>query len=130
MKKTEKDGDIFLLPYNSVADTLQRIIFFKTAIASNTDSVILFEEPEAHSFPPYIVHITQEIIHSRSNQFFISTHSPYIVNDFLENCIQDLSIFTSDLKNGETVIKRLSEKELDEVYQYGVDLFMNNERYL
>lgn len=113
-----------------MADTLQRIIFFKTAIASNTDSVILFEEPEAHSFPPYIVHVTQEIIHSQTNQFFISTHSPYIVNDFLENCREDLSIFMADFKEGETIIKRLSREELDEAYQYGVDLFMNNERYL
>ena len=52
----------FLLPYSSAADTLQRIIFYKTAIASNKDSILLFEEPEAHSFPPYIVHITQEMI--------------------------------------------------------------------
>jgi len=129
MKKEERDN-IFLLPYSSVADTLQRIIFFKTAIASNSDSVILLEEPEAHSFPPYIVHITQEIIQSQSNQFFISTHSPYVVNDFLENCREELSIFMADFKEGETIIKKLSREELDEAYQYGVDLFMNNERYL
>ncbi len=128
--KQERNNSVFLLPYSSMADTLQRIIFFKTAVASNSDSVILFEEPEAHSFPPYIVHITQEIIHSKSNQFFISSHSPYIVNDFLENCRQELSIFTADFKHGETVIKKLSQEELDEAYQYGVDLFMNNERYL
>ncbi len=122
--------NIFLLPYSSVADTLQRIIFFKTAIASNSNSVILFEEPEAHSFPPYLVHITQEIIHSKTNRFFISTHSPYIVNDFLENCRQELSIFVADFKRGQTIIKRLSQEEADDIYQYGVDLFMNNERYL
>ena len=127
--KQEKNNNIFLLPYSSIADTLQRIIFFKTAIASNHHSVLLFEEPEAHSFPPYIVHITQEIIHSSTNQFFISTHSPYIVNDFLENCRQDLSIFLMNFKNGETIIKSLSSEELDETYQYGVDLFTNSELF-
>jgi AAA15 family ATPase/GTPase len=128
--KESSGKDIFLLPYSSIADTLQRIIFFKTAIASNEDSVLLFEEPEAHSFPPYIVHITQEIIHSLNNQFFISTHSPYIVNDFLENCRQDLSIFIVDYKGGETKIKGLSKDEMFDIYQNGVDLFANNERYL
>lgn len=106
------------------------LFFFKTAIASNSHSVILFEEPEAHSFPPYIVHITQEMIHSPTNQFFISTHSPYIVNDFLEHGRQELSIFLADFQKGETLIKKLSQQALDEIYEYGVDLFMNNERYL
>jgi len=128
--KTNRDKELFLLPYNSIADTLQRIIFFKSAITSNENAILLFEEPEAHSFPPYIVHITQEIINSASNQFFISTHSPYIVNDFLENCREDLSIFLTDYKNGETLIKKLSKDEIFDIYQYGVDLFTNNESYL
>jgi len=128
--KNDQENDLFLIPYNSVADTLQRIIFFKTAISSNENSVLLFEEPEAHSFPPYIVHITQEIIHSTSNQFFITTHSPYIVNDFLENSRRELSIFSTDFQNGETVIRKLTNDEVEDVYQYGVDLFTNNETYL
>jgi len=128
--KKNKEKDLFLIPYNSIADTLQRIIFFKSAIASNENSILLFEEPEAHSFPPYIVHITQQIIHSTSNQFFISTHSPYIVNDFLENSREDLSIFSTDFKNGETVVRKLTKEELYDIYQYGMDLFANNENFL
>jgi len=128
--KKNKENDLFLIPYNSIADTLQRIIFFKSAIASNENSVLLFEEPEAHSFPPYIVHITQQIIHSLSNQFFISTHSPYIVNDFLENSREDLSIFSTDYKNGETIVRKLRKEEIYDIYQYGVDLFANNENFL
>jgi len=124
--KENKGSDLFLIPYNSVADTLQRIIFFKTAIASNQHSVLLFEEPEAHSFPPYIIHITQEIIHSANNQFFISTHSPYIVNDFLENCREELSIFSTNYLNGETVVRKLTKDEMFDIFQYGVDLFTNN----
>ncbi|MEP7170463.1 MAG: AAA family ATPase, partial [Bacteroidota bacterium] len=42
------------LPYDSIADTLQRIIFHLAAIYSNKDSVLIFEEPESHSFPDYI----------------------------------------------------------------------------
>ena len=128
--KKNKENDLFLIPYNSIADTLQRIIFFKSAIASNENSILLFEEPEAHSFPPYIVHITQQIIHSTSNQFYISTHSPYIVNDFLENSRNELSIFSTDFKNGETVVRKLTKEEIYDIYQYGLDLFANNENFL
>lgn len=127
-KKINKD-EIFLIPYSSIADTLQRLIFYKTAIQSNENSVLVFEEPEAHSFPPYIVEFTQEVINSATNQFFMATHSPIIVNDFLENAREDLSIFMVDFKDGQTVAKPLSRNEIEEVYRYGVDLFFNNETY-
>lgn len=123
-------NEIFLVPYNSIADTLQRIIFFKTAIASNNDSVLLFEEPEAHSFPPYITHLTQEMIYKKDNQFFIATHSPFILNDLLENCREELSVYIVDYKKHETKIKLLTDKTLHEIYQNGVDLFTNNETFL
>ncbi len=127
--KEIKDSEVFLLPYYSIADTLQRIIFFKTAIASNEDSILLFEEPEAHCFPPYITHIAKEIISSETNQFFIATHSPYILDAFLENAHVDLAIFMADFKDGQTVIKRLTDDELNDVYEYGLDLFFNAELF-
>jgi hypothetical protein len=128
--KPPQNGEIFLIPYNSIADTLQRVIFYKTAIASNQNSVLIFEEPEAHAFPPYISHITHEIIDSKTNQFIISTHSPYVLNDFLENARDELSIFMVDYKNGETVANKLTKKDLDDIYSYGIDLFTNYETFL
>ena len=130
--KNGKEGisRIFLLPYSSVADTLQRIIFYKAAIASNKDSILLFEEPEAHAFPPYIVHITQEMIWSKDNQFFLTTHSPFVLNDFLENAREDLAVYLVDWKDGETTVKRLSDADLYEIYQYGIDLFTNLETFV
>ncbi|PLK43027.1 ATP/GTP-binding protein [Emticicia sp. TH156] len=121
--------EVFILPYSSIADTLQRLIFYKTAIATNENSVLIFEEPEAHAFPPYIAEFTQEVIHSKTNQFIMATHSPIIVNDFLENAREDLSIFMVDFKDGQTVAKPLSREEIEEVYVNGVDLFFNNEAY-
>lgn len=125
-----KEGEVFLIPYSSIADTLQRIIFFKAAIASNTNSVLLFEEPEAHAFPPYMSHLTQEMIDKKDNQFFLATHSPFILNDLLENAQDELAVFNVDYRDQQTQIKRLSSSELHEVFQYGVDLFTNNEIYL
>ena len=125
-----KDGEIFLIPYNSIADTLQRIIFYKAAIASNNDSILLFEEPEAHSFPPYMTHLTQEMIYKKDNQFFVATHSPFILNDLLENAMDELAVFIVDYQDNATIVKQMSKSALHEVLQNGIDLFTNNESFI
>jgi hypothetical protein len=127
--QNEKDG-IFLIPYNSIADTLQRIIFYKSAIASNNNSILLFEEPEAHSFPPYMTHLTQEMIFKKDNQYFIATHSPFILNDLLENGREELAVFIVHYENHETKVRQFSEKELHDIFQNGVDLFTNSESFV
>ena len=127
--KELNDNSLVSLPFTSMADTLQRIVFFKAAIASNTDSILLFEEPEAHCFPPYIAHITQEVIAAKTNQFFIATHSPYVLNAFLEQSREELAVFIIDYQDGQTVINRLTDAELNEVYDYGIDVFFNYERF-
>lgn len=128
--KEKNPGEIFLIPFQSIADTLQRLIFYKAAIESNNNAVLIFEEPEAHSYPPFISKITQSIIQSANNQFFITTHSPYVVNDFLELMGDELAIYFVDFKNGETIVKRASESDKQEIYEFGVDLFFNTETFL
>lgn len=126
----DKHDGLFLIPYNSIADTLQRIIFYKASIVSTNNSILLFEEPEAHSFPPYMTHFTQEIIHKRDNQYFIATHSPFILNDLLENARDELSVYMVDYKDRQTVVNHLTSAQLHEIFQHGVDLFTNSESYL
>jgi AAA15 family ATPase/GTPase len=128
--QSEEQNSIFLIPYNSIADTLQRIIFFKAAIASNNNSILLFEEPEAHSFPPYMAHLTQEMIYKKDNQYFIATHSPFILNDLLENSRSELSVFVVHYEHHETRLRKLSDDEMHDVFQSGVDLFTNNESFV
>lgn len=128
--KSISDSSIYLVPFNSIADTLQRVMYYKTAIASNENAILTFEEPEAHSYPPYISKITTDIIYSESNQFFITTHSPYVLNEFMENKIEDLSIYLIDFVNGETTVKGLTEEQIAQVSQTGVDLFFNSEIFL
>jgi len=125
-------GSINTLPVSLIADTLIRLMFFKTAIHSNKDSVLLFEEPESHMFPPYIAKFTSDIIFDKNdNQYFITTHSPFVLNDFMEDMDKnDLSIYVVGLKNGETVVRKLDEDEISDIYQCGIDLFFNLESYL
>lgn len=127
--KEKSPGEIFLIPFHSIADTLQRMVFYKAAIESNSNSILTFEEPEAHSYPPYISKITHSIAESTTNQFFITTHSPYVVNDFLEMNNGELAIYLVDFHEGQTVVKRMSDSQLQEAYEFGVDLFYNTETF-
>lgn len=130
IKAMRENGlDMFLVPFNSLADSLQRLIFYKSAIESNHNKVICFEEPEAHTFPPYISNIVNDIISSDDNQFFITTHSPYVMSSLLESAGEDLAVYVVDMKDNATVVCRLSDIQLQEAYDNGMDMFYNLEAY-
>jgi hypothetical protein len=126
----ENGSDIFLVPFSSLADSLQRLIFYKAAIRSNSGKLICFEEPESHTFPPYISSVVNDIIASDDNSFFITTHSPYILSSLLESAGDDLAVFIVDMDDNATVAKRLTEAELQAAYDNGTDFFYNIEAYL
>lgn len=131
IKAMRENGlDMFLVPFNSLADSLQRLIFYKAAIKSNHNKVICFEEPEAHTFPPYVSSIVNDIIADDSNRFFITTHSPYVIGSLLESAGNDLAVYVVDMENNTTVVKRLTDEQLQEAYDNGIDMFYNLEAYL
>src|SRR5690606_5112424 len=103
------DGTYVSFSHFLVSDTLKRLFFYKAAIETNRGSVLIFEEPEAHMFPPYISKFTADVMFDKNkNQYFISTHSPFVINDFMENLKDDLNVYLVDYKKdtGESVIKR------------------------
>lgn len=116
-----------LLPFYLLADTLKRYLFHYTAINTNTDNILLFEEPESHSYPPYIHQLAQNIVAS-DNQYFIATHSPYLYEVFMKECKkEDLAIYYIDYLNHNTVIKEVPSKVLAELRDYDTDIFFNIE---
>lgn len=122
-----KKGRIgYQLPYDSIADTLQRIIFHLAAIYSNKDSVLIFEEPEAHSFPDYIQLLASKIIESETNQFFIATHSPYLVQKLLQGLDHnELQVNVVGYKDHQTLVKEIPGPEVDNMIDKGSDIFFN-----
>jgi AAA15 family ATPase/GTPase len=102
IQKQLDEYSVFQIPMIQVSDTLQRLIFHKAAIASNDDTV----------------------------QYFITTHSPYVLTEFIEEAQNDLAIYLVGYDKGETIIKRLTDEQVSEVAQYGIDLFFNLESYL
>jgi hypothetical protein len=119
------------IPINLVADTLQRLMFYLTAIKSNTNSTLLFEEPENHSFPNYINLLADNIAKSTDNQFFITTHSPYLLRTLLEETPkEDLAIFITTYKDHQTHLHNLTDTEVSELLNYNIDLFYNYEKFV
>jgi AAA15 family ATPase/GTPase len=117
-------------PYFSIADTFRRYIFYVTAIESNKDSVIVFEEPEVHSFPPYTQELAYRMIYDEDNQYFISTHSPYMLHPFIEKMDhKDLNVFITYYKDYQTQVRALTEEELIDILDYSTNVFFNMSRF-
>lgn len=126
--KEYEDGTVFSLPYSMIADTLQRLIFYKAAIMSNKNSVLLFEEPEAHCFEPYILEFTNEVKYNENNnQFFIVTHSDFIIQEFLrdEESKNNTQIYLVNNVDGKTEVKKLDAEKNEDVYEYNMNVFFN-----
>lgn len=120
------DGYVSKFHYSSIADTFQRLIFYYAAIDSNKDSILVLEEPEVHSFPPYTKELSERIINSKENQFFITTHSPYLLQNLIESLdSSELNVHITYFDNYETKIHKLSGEDLRKASEFSVDLFYN-----
>jgi len=117
-------------PYSISSETLQRLVFYMTAIQSNRDSVITFEEPEAHAFPYYTKYLAERIaLSEQNNQYFIATHNPYLLTSILEKANKDdIAIFVTELKDYQTKLVPLSDEKKNEILEMGSDVFLNLEK--
>ena len=66
---------------------------------------------------------------SENNQFFLTAHSPYILNTLLQDTpLDELAIFITDYVDHQTVVKRLSQDKMREMMDYGSEIFFNLNR--
>jgi len=122
---------IIAFPYSLASETLQRLVFYLTAIYSNKNSVLAFEEPEAHAFPYYTKYLAEIIaLNKNENQYFISTHNPYFLLSILEKTPKnEIAIFNTRLEEYETKVKALTQDDMKKVLDKGTDIFFNIERF-
>ncbi|OHB74966.1 MAG: hypothetical protein A2Z25_17865, partial [Planctomycetes bacterium RBG_16_55_9] len=114
----QKDDLVFSYPYSLTSDTLRRIIFYTVAIASNKDSVLVFEEPESHAFPYYTKYLGERIALDQTNQFFIATHNPYLLSAIIEKARkEDVKVFITYFKDYETRVKPLTPDQVAELME-------------
>lgn len=121
---------VIQFPYSMVSDTLQRLIFYLTALGSNKNSTLLFEEPESHSFPYYTKFLAENFALDNSNQYFISTHNPYLLNSILEKApLAETAVFVVSFEEYQSKVKPLSENQISELVSLEASAFFNLEKF-
>ena len=134
LKPTENDvtiskfinGEIYSYPYFSISETLQRVVFYAMAIKSNINAQLLFDEPESNTFPFYTKFIAENIALDETNQYFITTHNPYLLLSLIEKSKStDLNVCIVQMKNYETQVNVLTEKQISKVLDFNSDVFFN-----
>ncbi len=125
----QTDDLVFSFPYALTSDTLRRIIFYTVAIASNKDSVLVFEEPESNAFPYYTKYLGERIALDETNQFFIATHNPYLLSAIVEKGRkEDVQVFITYFKDYQTKVKPLTVDEVSELME--ADPFFSLDRFV
>jgi len=125
------DGEIYSYPYFSISETLQRIIFYTIAIKSNKGNILLFDEPESNTFPFYTKFIAERIALDNDNQFFITTHNPYLLLSLIEKSKEeDLNVCIVKMKDYQTTVTQLSQEQTSEVLDLNSDVFFNFDKIL
>jgi AAA15 family ATPase/GTPase len=128
----ELDDTLLSFPYSSASETLRRMIFFTLAIETNSNRVLVFDEPEAHSFPPYTKTLAERIaLDDHGNQFFLTTHSPYMLDSLLSKTpASDLNVVLCRMENFETKAYPLNQEQIDQIKEWSMDAFFNFDRLL
>lgn len=127
----EVEDVVYTYPYQTISDTLQRIIFYLAAIETNKNSALIFEEPEANTFPFYTKYLAETIARDDSNQYFIATHNPYLLLSIVEKMkTSEVGVFITYQENYETRLRPLSEEELSELLDLNTDIFFNFDKFL
>jgi len=125
----QADDSLISYPYTLTSDTLRRIIFYTVAIASNKNSVLVFEEPESNAFPYYTKYLGERIALDQTNQFFIATHNPYLLSAIIEKARkEDVQVFITHFKDFQTIVKPLTANQLSELME--ADPFFNLDRFI
>ncbi len=92
---------------------------------------IFLEEPEANLFPPTQSNLVEWLLNKTKgdhpSNLFVATHSPYILNAFMEKQDIDMSLLYTRSTGELMVVKAATEQDFQDIYDYGVDVFFNTE---
>ena len=126
----EVDDILYSFPFESISETMKRIVFYKAALESNKDAVLVFDEPESNTFPFYTKYLAERIALDTTNQFFLTTHNPYVLMSIIEKTPEaELAVFVTRMKNYRTELHQMTPEELAEALELSMDLFLNLDRY-
>ncbi len=126
LEREIEEDNLISLPFHIVSETHYRLLMHLAAITTNKDSVIAFEEPEIHTYSFLTKFLTENIAFDKNNQYFITTHSPYILLPLVEKTpLNQLTVNIVYMENNETKVHQLSEEEISKLLDIKMDALLN-----
>ncbi|MBI1183529.1 AAA family ATPase [bacterium] len=123
------NDELLSYPYHTTSETLRRYAFMLLAIESNENSILIFDEPEANTFPFYTKMVAEMIGMDNRNQYFISTHNPYLLMSLIEKTKKDdLNIIKTEMIDFETKTTVLNSDTYGDLLEMGSDIFYEFEK--
>ncbi len=120
---------IYSYPYQTISETLQRVVFYIMSMKSNNNSILLYDEPETNTFPFYTKFLAERIALDETNQFFITTHNPYLLLNLIEKSTTDnLNVCLVKMNEYQTKVTPLNKDQIAEVLELNSDVFFNLDR--
>lgn len=122
----------FLLPFKNeeYADEC-RAIFDRFVNTHHAE--IFLEEPENNLFPPTQSRLVDWLLSKTVGEhgacLFVATHSPYMMTAFLEKDLKDFRLFLEKKDGKLSSVVTASEKDVQEIYDDGIDVYYNIESY-
>jgi AAA15 family ATPase/GTPase len=120
------NDELYSFPYATISETMQRFIFLLLSVETNENSIIILDEPESNMFPFFVKDFGERISNDESNQYFISTHNPYLLGSLLEQTpLSDISVFITRMENYQTIVEECNEEQINELISLGSGTFFN-----
>ncbi|MDX1960271.1 MAG: AAA family ATPase [Leptospiraceae bacterium] len=123
------DSLVTELPFINLSDSLQRLVFYVTAMHTK-ESILLFEEPESHVFPFYNKYFGERIGLDEENQYFIATHNfPFLCSIMQKTNPKDLQVYIIYSEDNQTKVSPIEESKFSDVYDMEDSFFLNLDRF-
>lgn len=125
------NDELYSYPWNSVSETLRRIVFFMAVLETNQQATLLLDEPEANTFPFYTKYLAERIALDETNQFFITTHNPVLLGSIVAKApAKDVNVFVTYMENFETKVRAITGDRLSEILDLSSSVFFNLDKLL
>ena len=120
---TEYSNSSFSHPYHLTSEHLQRLVFHIAALRTNSDSLVVLEDPECYPYSSQSEGLAESIaLDDRGNQFFVSTHSPQFLKSLVEKTSpEDIAVFMTNCYDYRTRVTQVPQHDLA-VLTHGTDL--------
>jgi hypothetical protein len=120
------NDELYSYPWTSVSETLRRAVFLLAVLETNSDATLLLDEPETNTFPFYTKYFAERIALDQSNQFFLTTHNPYVLSSVVEKTpVEALNVFVTTMEGFETRLKRVPDHKLPDLLELDSAAFFN-----